>query len=90
MRTLMTSVLLLTSVVLCLPETELEAQGLRYDREYPVMRYSTRNPTDRVTELQRMIATRSLSNRYRNHKRRLVIRIAPASSIWICTRSPKT
>ena len=56
MRTLMTSVLLLTAVVLCLPETELEAQGLRYDREYPVMRYSTRNPTDRVTELQRMIA----------------------------------
>ncbi|MEE2668862.1 MAG: hypothetical protein VYD78_02550 [Gemmatimonadota bacterium] len=56
MRNLITWVLLLTAVVLCLPETELEAQGLRYDREYPVMRYSTRNPMDRVTELQRMIA----------------------------------
>jgi hypothetical protein len=34
----------------------LEAQELRYAREYPVVRYATRSPTDRVAELRRMIA----------------------------------
>ena len=48
---------LLAAAVLLRPDAELGAQGLRYDREYPVMQYSTRNPTDPVTELQRMIAS---------------------------------
>ena len=47
---------LLAAAVLLRPSIVLGAQELRYDREYPVMRYSTRNPTDRVAELQRMIA----------------------------------
>jgi hypothetical protein len=47
---------LLAAAVLLRPDAELGAQELRYDREYPVMRYSTRNPTDPVTELQSMIA----------------------------------
>ena len=47
---------LFAAAVLLQPVASLEAQELRYDREYPVMRYSTRNPTDRVAELQRMIA----------------------------------
>ena len=47
---------LLAAAVLLRTGVELGAQELRYDREYPVMRYSTRNPTDRVAELQRMIA----------------------------------
>jgi hypothetical protein len=47
---------LLAATVLLLPDFELGAQELRYEREYPVMRYSTGSPTDRVAELQRMIA----------------------------------
>mgnify|MGYP001172255195 FL=1 len=47
---------LFAAAVLLRPDVELGAQELRYAREYPVMRYSTRNPTDRVTELQRKIA----------------------------------
>ena len=39
------------------PQMGVEAQELRYAREYPVMRYATRNPTDRVAELRRMIAS---------------------------------
>jgi hypothetical protein len=38
------------------PQAGIEAQELRYAREYPVMRYANRSPTDRVAELQRMIA----------------------------------
>ena len=47
---------LFAAAVLLRPDVEVGAQELRYAREYPVMRYSTRNPTDRVSELQRKIA----------------------------------
>jgi hypothetical protein len=41
--------------VLC-PSARVEAQELRYAREYPVMRYASQDPTDRVARFQRMIA----------------------------------
>jgi hypothetical protein len=47
---------LLAATLLSWPSAGVEAQELRYAREYPVMRYGTRDPTDRVAELQRMIA----------------------------------
>lgn len=50
------AVLLLPSALLLWPNADLEAQELRYAREYPVMRYAARNPTDQVAELQRRIA----------------------------------
>jgi hypothetical protein len=53
-RTLGLALLALTP--LSWPPTGVEAQELRYAREYPVMRYAARNPTDRVAELKRMIA----------------------------------
>ena len=46
----------LAATQLLWPNMDVSAQELRYAREYPVMRYATRDPTDRVAELQRMIA----------------------------------
>ncbi len=47
---------LLAAAILLWPNPGVGAQVPRYAREYPVMRYGTRNPTDRVAELQRRIA----------------------------------
>ena len=47
---------LLAATLLSWLTAGVEAQELRYAREYPVMRYASRNPTDRVAELQRMLA----------------------------------
>ena len=47
---------LLAATLLLWPKVGVEAQELRYAREYPVMSYPTRSPTDRVAELQRMLA----------------------------------
>lgn len=47
----------LATAVLLRPDAELGAQELLYAREYPVMRYATRDPTNRVEELRRMIGS---------------------------------
>ena len=47
---------LLAATLLSWLTAGVEAQELRYAREYPVMRYASRNPTDRVAELQRMLS----------------------------------
>ncbi|MDA0206328.1 MAG: hypothetical protein O3A53_04540 [Acidobacteria bacterium] len=47
---------LLTAMWVLWPCARVEAQELRYAREYPVMRYASQDPTDRVARLQRMIA----------------------------------
>ena len=47
---------LLAATLFFWPKVGVDAQELRYAREYPVMRYATSSPTDRVAELQRMLA----------------------------------
>jgi hypothetical protein len=46
----------LAAVWVLWPRERIEAQELRYARDYPVMRYADQDPTDRVARLQRMIA----------------------------------
>jgi hypothetical protein len=42
---------ILTAMWVLCPNARLEAQEFRYDREYPVMGYAHRDPTDRVARL---------------------------------------
>ena len=46
----------LTAMWVLWPSARVEAQELRYAREYPVMRYASQDPTDRVARSERMIA----------------------------------